>query len=202
MLFEDLFKLNIQLFSADPAGGGDENPTDEEGKGKEPVKVEPTEHMIPKYRFDEVSSEVKRLREENTALAERASELEAKDARIAELENEIKEIKTGHKTERLNEAKISAVKARYGDKVKDFDLLVQLLDLDAIQLNKEGKVKGLAVQVKELQKSKAYLWKKAEPVVTPGSGKTQPGEKSFARTMAEKRVAGNKVTEKGKNYFK
>ena len=193
------------LFSPDPTGGtggtGGEGGAEGAGSGIE-SGASSNELMIPKYRFDEVSKKAKDYEVMVTELNAKLATLEEKDAKIAELEAKLKEVTDGHEAEKVTAKKTSIIKEKIGNTVVDFDLVVSLLDLEAIQVNSEGKVKGLSAQVRELQKTKPYLWKKAERIVKPGAPGSQGTEKTFAQKLAEKRVAANATVEKGKNYFK
>jgi len=159
------------------------------------------EYMIPKHRFDEVSRKVKEYETKVTELNAKLEEVAAKDAKIAELEAKIQELTASYEAEKVKAKKIGVIKEKIGNRVVDFDLVVSLLNLDDIQVNEEGKIKGLKAQVTELQKSKPYLWKKAETIVKPGAGTQSKPEKTFAQKLAEKKVASNATVEKSRNYF-
>lgn len=191
---------NILMFAPDEGGTG--------GQGVEGGNVEVgegsgggNEFMIPKHRFDEVSRKAKEYETKVTELNAKLEAVGAKDAKIAELEAKIQELTTGHEAEKVKAKKTEIIKEKIGDRVVDLDLVISLLDLDAIKVNAEGKIKGLNAQVTELQKSKPYLWKKAEKIVRPGAGTPPKTEKTFAQKLAEKKVASNATVEKGKNYF-
>jgi hypothetical protein len=191
-----------------PAGGGAGTPPAEEGaagtSGDNGVGTKPEHngHLIPKYRFDEVSKKAKDLEATVAEMTAKVEQLAEKDARIAQLEAEIKAIKESTKAEKIKAMKINAIRERVGNRVVDFELFLTLLDMDAISVNKEGKVKGLSAQVQALQKSKPYLWKPAETVVTPGAGSKTKPEKSFAQKLAEQKVAARATADKSKHYFK
>lgn len=193
---------NIIMFAPDGGGGdtggqGGEGGNVEVGEGSEGRN----EFMIPKHRFDEVSRKAKEYETKVTELNAKLEAVGAKDAKIAELEAKIQELTTGHEAEKVTAKKTGIIKEKIGDRVVDLDLVISLLDLDAIKVNEEGKIKGLNAQVTELQKSKPYLWKKAEKIVRPGAGALPKTEKTFAQKLAEKKVASNATVEKGKNYF-
>lgn len=177
------------------AGGDAEVSEGSEGKGGG------NEYMIPKHRFDEVSRKAKEYEAKVAELSAKLEEVAAKDAKIAELEAKIQELTEGYEAEKARAKKIGIIKEKIGDRVVDFDLVISLLDLDAIKVNEEGKIKGLNAQVVELQKSKPYLWKKPEKIVKPGAGTPPKTEKTFAQRLAEKKVASNATIEKSKNYF-
>jgi len=196
---------NILMFAPDEGGGdtggqGGEGGNVEVGKGSE-GKSGGNEYMIPKHRFDEVSRKAKEYETKVTELNAKLEEVGAKDAKIAELEAKIQELTASHEAEKVRAKKTGIIKEKIGDRVVDLDLVISLLDLDAIKVNEEGKIKGLNAQVTELQKSKPYLWKKPEQIVKPGAGTPPKTEKTFAQKLAEKKVASNATVEKGKNYF-
>ncbi len=196
---------NILMFAPNEGGGNtgsqvgeggnvevDEGSVDK-GRGKE--------HMIPKHRFDEVIRKAKEYETKVTELNAKLEAVGAKDAKIAELEAKIQELTESHEAEKEKARKTGIIKEKIGDRVVDLDLVISLLDLDAIKVNEEGKIKGLNAQVTELQKSKPYLWKKAEKIVRPGAKTPPKTEKTFAQKLAEKKVASNAAVERGKNYF-
>lgn len=195
----------VLMFAPDEVGGGtgshggeggnEEVSESRGGKGGE------NEYMIPKYRFDEVSRKAKEYEAKVAELSAKLEELAAKDAKIAELEAKIQELVEGYEAEKVKAKKIEIIKEKIGDRVVDFDLVISLLDLDAIKVNEEGKIKGLNAQVAELQKSKPYLWKKPEKIVKAGAGTPPKIEKTFAQRLAEKKVASNATVAKSKNYF-
>lgn len=193
------------MFSPGEGGGGSgsDSPDGEGGNTEvnETAKQSKNDFMVPKHRFDEVSRKAKEYEAKVAELTAKLEEVTAKDAKIAELEAKIKELTEAHEAEKVTAKKIGIIKEKIGDRVVDFDLVVSLLDLDEIQVNEEGKIKGLSAQVAKLQKSKPYLWKKAEAVVKPGAGTPSKSEKTFAQKLAEKKVASNATVAKSRNYF-
>ena len=200
----DFLEMLLPHFdSGDGAGGsGGSGDTDGDKEGGTPPAAKKTgDLMIPKYRFDEVSKKLKEYEATLVDMEAKTKELEQKEARIAELEAEIENLKKTHEEEKVKSKKYSVIKAKLFDRVVDFDLLVTLLDFDKIEVNDEGKVKGLSAQVKELQKSKPYLWKPAQPIVKPGTSDKTKAEKSFAQKLAERRASQLEEVKKGKKYF-
>lgn len=196
---------NILMFAPDEGGGGTGSHV-ESGGGTEVnegsgVTGGGNEHMIPKHRFDEVSRKAKEYETKVAELSAKLEEIATKDAKIAELEAKIQELTESHEAEKEKARKTGIIKEKIGDRVVDLDLVISLLDLDAIKVNEEGKIKGLNAQVTELQKSKPYLWKKPEQIVKPGAGTLSKTEKTFAQKLAEKKVATIATVQKGKNYF-
>lgn len=190
-----IFPLNIQFF-AEPRDGGEPAPNsnpDDTGGGKE--------IMIPKHRFDEVSQRARQSETEIAELKAKLAEAEKAGARVSELEKKIEEIEKGYKDKEALVNKTNVIKKLVGDRVVDFGVFLSLLDLDKIEITKEGKTKGLQVQVSQLQKEKSYLFKPARKTVEVGAkGKGQP-EKSFAQKLAEKKKK-QMTTTKSKTYFK
>lgn len=159
------------------------------------------EHMIPKHRFDEV---LQKSKEYESKVAEMVAEVEAlknENTKIAELTAEIEKIKADHESQKVMEAKVSVIEGKVKDRVVDFELFLTLIDLEKVEVDADGKIKGLDSQVKELQKSKPYLWKKSRQVVDPGAGSKNSTEKTFAQQLAERKKAQRAITAKGKNYF-
>ena len=193
----DLLRLNIQMFADDSTGGG----TDPNGDPAAAGEAGTSGHMIPKFRFDEVSKKAKEYEATISELSGKVETLAEKEAKIAELEEQIASIEAKYKEEKITAKKIAVIKKKIGNRVVDMDLLLTLLDMDSIVVNKEGKIKGLSDQVKALQKSKPYLWKKASVVVTPGASGKVKADKTFAQKLAEKKVATKATIRKGKNYF-
>ena len=191
----DLLRLNIQMFAKDPEGDGAGPSGDPAATGEE------ERFMIPKHRFDEVSRKAKEYEAQVAELTEANKALSEKDAKIKELEERLAQLTEEHETEKALAKKTHIIKSRLEGKVVDLDLVLSLLKLDDIQVNAEGKVKGLSAQVKKLQKSKPFLWKKPAKVVVPSSGGTARTEKTFAQKLAEKKVAEHEAVRKGKNYF-
>lgn len=190
-----IFPLNIQFF-AEPGDGGEPAPNpnpDDTGGGKG--------IMIPKHRFDEVSQRAQQSEAEIAELKAKLAEAEKAGARVSELEKKIEEIEKGYKDKEALVNKTNVIKKLVGDRVVDFEVFLSLLDLDKIEITKEGKTKGLQVQVSQLQKEKSYLFKPARKTVEAGAkGKGQP-EKSFAQKLAEKKKK-QMATTKSKTYFK
>lgn len=199
----DFLEMLLPRFdSGDGAGGsGGSGGTDGDKEGGTPPEKNTGELMIPKYRFDEVSKKLKEYQATLADMEEKTKELEQREARIAELEAEIENLKKTHEEEKIKSKKYDVIKAKLFDRVVDFDLVVSLLDFNKIQVNDEGKVKGLSAQVKELQKSKPYLWKPAQPIVKPGASDKAKTEKTFAQKLAERRASQLAEVKKGKNYF-
>jgi len=187
--------LNIQFF-ADPVGGGSPNPPDPNGG-----TPNPNDTMVPKYRFDEVNQRCQVAEAKVAELQKQVASIEAKDKRIADLEKELSDTKSGYELEKANAKKQSMIEAALKDKVVDMEVVAKLLDNEKITVDEKGALVGLEEQVKALKEGKPYLWKKADPKVKPGSGDPKPNDKSFAQKLAEQKKAQLEATTKSKNYF-
>lgn len=160
-----------------------------------------TELMIPKRRFDEVTQMYRDMLAKNSTLEKEIEGYKAKDTKIAELEKQIKDMQASYELEKSNAKKVSAIDAAIGDTSIDAEVVKKLLDMDKISINDKGEVQGLDDQIKGLQKDKAYLFKKSQPVVTKSATTTTKPEKSIAQQIAEKKVSAMSTTAKAKNYF-
>lgn len=170
-------------------------------QGAATAQQQGTELMIPKRRFDEVTQ---KFNEAEARLAEALKEVEAaksKDSKISELEQKIKDMEASYALKEATAKKMSAIDKAIGDTSVDPDVVKKLLDLDKITLDEKDGLKGFEEQYKELQKNKAYLFKKAAPIVPPGAGKATTQPESFAKTLAKEKVKAGGIVAKSKNYF-
>lgn len=159
-----------------------------------------TELMIPKRRFDEVTQ---RFNEAEAKLAEALKEIEtykSKDTKISELEQKIKDMEASYALKEATAKKMSAIDKAIGDTSIDAEVVKKLLDMEKISFDDKEGLKGFEEQYKELQKNKAYLFKKATPVAPKSTG-TTPVTDSFAKTLAKAKVKQESMTAKSKNYF-
>ena len=157
--------------------------------------------MVPKYRFDEVNKKYQEAEAKLTEMQKQVDEAKAKDERIAALEKELQDTKSGYELEKMNAKRAAAIDAAIKDKVVDAEVVQKLLDMEKISFDESGAVKGLDEQLKGLQESKPYLWKPAKPVAKTGGKQGDPVPDSFAKKLAEKKKAELGVTAKMKNYF-
>lgn len=145
---------------------------------------------IPKSRFNEINEENKTLKQ---SVADRDKQLddlkkssgdnEALQKQISDLQKINAEQKEAHETE-LNQLKldnaIESALAASGS--KNGKAVRALLDMTKVKLGKDGKLTGLDEQLKEVQKSDAYLFiekEQTQPIFKgfqPGaSGNVKPG---------------------------
>ena len=115
---------------------------------------------VPKNRLDakiaelaEANSEMDSLQAKVKGTSDAEKEVETLKAKIATMEAEAK-----------NKQLKDAIQAQATQaKARDVEDLIKFLDMDKVQLDEAGQVTGLAEQIAELQKSKAYLFEAQEP---------------------------------------
>lgn len=159
-----------------------------------------TELMIPKRRFDEVTQ---KFNETEAKLAEALKEIEtykSKDTKISELEQKIKDMEASYALKEATAKKMSAIDKAIGDTSIDAEVVKKLLDMEKISYDEKEGLKGFDEQYKELQKNKAYLFKKATAIAQKSATASQATD-SFAKTLAKAKVKQSSITAKSKNYF-
>lgn len=128
------------------------------------INKEVPKHLIPKDKYNDLADAKKKL---ETDIADRDKQLEelkkvdAKDlqAKIDELQKANETAKTEYETKLKETQLTSALKLALAGKVHDADLVAGLIDKTKIELGEDGNVtKGLDEQIKELQKSKSFLF--------------------------------------------
>lgn len=133
------------------------------------INKEMPKHFIPKEKYNELSEVKKKLESD---LADRDKQLEdlSKTAglseelkkQIEELQKENRAAKEKYEAELKNLAISNAIKRAIAGKVHDEDLVASLFDKEKLVLDGD-KVVGLDEQLKELQESKAFLFKQEQP---------------------------------------
>jgi hypothetical protein len=156
---------------------------------------------IPKYRFDEVAKAKAELELKVTNLQKEVESKAELQKKVDELTAELESTKKGYETEKTEAKRQEAIKKAIGDKVVDLEVVGKLLDMEKITFDEKGELKGLDEQIKELQKSKPFLFKTPEKKVTNSQSTGGTPEKSFAKTLAERRVAQQTASKKIKNFF-
>lgn len=157
--------------------------------------------MIPKWRFDEATKLHREAEVKISELTKQLEETKTKDTRIAELEKELQDLKDAQAAEKVQAKKDAAIELAIKDKAIDMDVVKKLLDMEKIAIDDKDVVTGLEEQVKELQTSKPFLWKKAQAVAAKSSTMSTKPERSFAQKLADKKVKQLGVAAKSKNYF-
>lgn len=125
---------------------------------------EAPKHVVPKAKFNDLSTEKKSL---ETQLSERDTQLEelkkvdveGLQTKITELQQTNETAKQQHEQQLKDERLSSALRLALTGKVHDTDLVTGLIDRNTIELSEDGKVtKGLDEQLKSLQESKSFLF--------------------------------------------
>lgn len=115
--------------------------------------------FIPKSRFDEVNEAKKKLEQDIKTRDEQLEELKKIDAaglkaEIEKLQQENKATKEKYEAElrqlRINNA---VERALIASKAKNIKAVKALLDLENVELDEDGNIKGLDKQIKKLQES-------------------------------------------------
>lgn len=137
--------------------------------------------MVPKSRLDDKISELKELQ---TELATRDTQLEELKPKLAGQEALLKQIddlqlanQTASQefTQKLKDTQLSnAIKLALNGKVQDLDIVSSLLDKSGIELDDNGNiVKGLDEQVSTLKELKSFLF-------VPDQAPPEPPKPQFA----------------------
>jgi hypothetical protein len=157
--------------------------------------------VIPKYRFDEVSKARAELELKVSGLQKEVASGAEWKKKYDELFAEHEKTKKGYETEKTEARRQELIKRAIGEQVVDLDVVNKLLEYDKITFDDKGELKGLDEQIKELRKSKPFLFKTPEKKVMNSQGSSGVPEKSFARTLAERKVAQQTASKKIKNFF-
>ena len=142
---------------------------------------------VPKSRFNEVNEEKNTLK---TTVADRDKQLETlkkSNGDVESLKAQIEKLQADNKKAREDaEAKMkdlqfmNAIKLAIVEKAQDVDIVSGLFDKTKLILGEDGKVTGLDEQLKDLEKSKPFLFKTAgnkggyEPKGGEGGGNKNP----------------------------
>ena len=169
---------------------------EETAKKLETASLEELKGYIPKTRFDEINDEKKRLQDD---LKDRDKQLETLKNSTGDVEAMKKQIETlqadnkakdeKHQAE-IKQLKIdNAVETALGEAKAKNKIAVKALlkDLDKAELGEDGLIKGLADQIKALQKSDSYLFEQTSTRKVKGA---EPGESGDG----EQKVDTSKMT--------
>jgi len=125
-------------------------------------------NFIPKYRFDEINTELKNLKNSLIERDERISSLKALGEsndklkeRVQQLESKNLEMDNNFKKMLVEEKKKHAVKNEINkNRPYDIDMVFNLIKFDDVELDEVGNIKtGLENQIKELKEKKSFLFK-------------------------------------------
>lgn len=134
---------------------------------------------VTKERFNEVNTAKKKLEDD---LKKAAGDNEDLKTQISTLQQENKTAKEKHESDMRELSLMTAVKVAIADKAQDVDLVAGLFDESKLTLV-DGKVIGVEEQLKELQKSKAFLFKTGTQTqnYNPAGGKAGSSSNPFAK---------------------
>lgn len=156
---------------------------------------------VPKERLDEKIAELRSAREtianrdaQLDKLGKTAGDNEALKAQIADLKKQNDAEAEKHKAELLATKTKLAAMAALSD-AQDADLVYSQLDATKITLDDKGKISGLDEQVKELKKTKPFLFK-TEAQDGNGAGGKGLGIKIKGSGDGTPAPAGNPVADK------
>lgn len=135
--------------------------SEEDAKKAADASAEELKSYIPKASFDEVNTEKKKL---ETTVAERDTQLETLKNSTGDVEamkKQITDLQADNKTKdethaaEIKQLKIDAAvsAALTGAKAKNEKAVKALLELEKVELNEDGSIKGLDDQIKKLTES-------------------------------------------------
>jgi len=149
-----------------------ENGSDiEAAKAESKTKLETleTENTQLKSQVTERDSQLETLKAST-------GDVEATKAQIMTLQADNLAAKEKYEAD-MKELKLTtAIKLAVGDSAQDADLVTGLFDKNKLILSEDGKVTGLDDQLKELKKSKAFLFKEEKPGAVIKGGKPAEGK--------------------------
>jgi len=170
-------------------------------KDQEDLVLEPKSNFIPKFRFDEVSTQLKDAKVQNTKLSTDLETATKNAGNIEEFKSQVTKLQEENRlaTEKYESEIASRERSYRLDNalrevgVKNSKAVMALLNQDAIKIDGD-KLLGFDDQIEALKKSDAYLFQEVQsqgpkvdrfgnPIQTNGGEKTVPEE---AAAIAEK----------------
>ena len=135
--------------------------------------------MVPRSRLNDKNAEIDELKAEITNRDEQIAKLHDSVKDDSELQKELDELKdknaewqTKYQESQLN----NAVKLAVAKDANDADDLLAFINKDELELQDDGKVKGLDKAIESLKESKPYLFVESKPSGrTPDDGKNVNG---------------------------
>lgn len=135
--------------------------------------------MVPRSRLNDKNAEIDELKAEITNRDEQIAKLHDSVKDDSELQKELDELKdknaewqTKYQESQLN----NAVKLAVAKDANDADDILAFINKDELELQDDGKVKGLDKAIESLKESKPYLFDESKPSGrTPDDGKSVNG---------------------------
>ena len=135
--------------------------------------------MVPRTRLNDKNAEIDELKAEITNRDEQIAKLQDSVKDDSELQKELDELKdknaewqTKYQESQLN----NAVKLAVAKDANDADDILAFINKDELELQDDGKVKGLDKAIESLKESKPYLFAESKPSGrTPDDGKNVNG---------------------------
>lgn len=135
--------------------------------------------MVPRFRLNDKNAEIDELKAEITNRDEQIAKLHDSVKDDSELQKELDELKdknaewqTKYQESQLN----NAVKLAVAKDANDADDILAFINKDELELQDDGKVKGLDKAIESLKESKPYLFAESKPSGrTPDDGKNVNG---------------------------
>ena len=143
---------------------------------------------------EELTTERDGLKEQLTSRDADITKLKVDLGNNDELKTKLSELETKYTDEtsklqsELSKTKLNSVISDELSKTnaRDPKVIKALLDLDAIQLAEDGKLKGLSEQLASLQESQAYLFEgEQKPNYKPGNGEPQSFNSDLSKAMKQ-----------------
>lgn len=172
----------------------------------EKLSLEELKEYIPKSRFDEVNKEKKRLESDIKLRDEQLEELKKLSGDNESLKSQINQLQKDNKLKDekyIAEMKqfrvdIALDKALKNAKAKNAKAVKALLELNNVELNNDGSIKGLDEQINNLisNDDTRFLFDIDQPIkftgVTPGVNKDGlPDTSGYQQRLVEARSNGN-----------
>ncbi len=135
--------------------------------------------MVPRSRLNDKNAEIDELKAEITNRDEQIAKLQDSVKDDSKLQKELDELKdknaewqTKYQESQLN----NAVKLAVAKDANDADDILAFINKDELELQDDGKVKGLDKAIESLKESKPYLFAESKPSGrTPDDGKNVNG---------------------------
>ncbi len=135
--------------------------------------------MVPRSRLNDKNAEIDELKAEITNRDEQIAKLQDSVKDDSELQKELDELKDKNAEwqAKYQESQLNnAVKLAVAKDANDADDILAFINKDELELQDDGKVKGLDKAIESLKESKPYLFAESKPSGrTPDDGKNVNG---------------------------